>query len=420
MNGETSGTLTRDELYELVWSHPMSQLSRRYAISDVGLAKVRKRHAVPYPPRGYWAKVRNGKSVRKPPLLKIDDPSLQNVRLGNKPIPSRDVDSPTREKPRREPVPVPDTLDHPHPLVERTLKHLSRSRPNEEGLVAPKVERCLAVQVAPDSVDRAARLLDALVKAAEARGFKIAPGDEGSPRTWISIAEERFSLTLTETIERRERLESFFHSIRKYDRVPTGRLVFRVEGGPTSGQRRQWADGQKRLETRLGSILAGVANAAEASRLWREENDRREKRRQEEERRRREAERAKREEEARVVDFDRKQARWEQAERIRSFAAAVRRNAELQNGPIPPHGELQRSLDWALARADRLDPLNADRDDRWPPPTGMVVWIDGRENGSWPYGGGYGGTPIAPPPLSAEADPEGVRSTVPADDDRNA
>src|SRR5687767_12788611 len=45
--------LTREELYELVWSTPMSRLAGRYGLSDVGLAKVCDRHHVPRPPRGY-------------------------------------------------------------------------------------------------------------------------------------------------------------------------------------------------------------------------------------------------------------------------------------------------------------------------------------------------------------------------------
>jgi hypothetical protein len=79
MDGQEIVTLTRDELYKLVWSRPMSQLSREYSISDVGLAKICKKHKVPYPPRGYWAKVRNGHKVRTPALTTVVDLDLQRV-----------------------------------------------------------------------------------------------------------------------------------------------------------------------------------------------------------------------------------------------------------------------------------------------------------------------------------------------------
>lgn len=46
-------TLTRQELYNLVWSEPISLVCQDYGISNVGLAKVCKRHEVPTPPRGY-------------------------------------------------------------------------------------------------------------------------------------------------------------------------------------------------------------------------------------------------------------------------------------------------------------------------------------------------------------------------------
>ena len=36
-------TLTRDELYALVWSQPIQKLSKRYNIADRGLGKVPRR-----------------------------------------------------------------------------------------------------------------------------------------------------------------------------------------------------------------------------------------------------------------------------------------------------------------------------------------------------------------------------------------
>jgi hypothetical protein len=62
--------MTREELYELVWSTPINTLCKEYGISNVGLAKVCKRHNVPTPPRGYWNKLAAGKPVRSTPLPK--------------------------------------------------------------------------------------------------------------------------------------------------------------------------------------------------------------------------------------------------------------------------------------------------------------------------------------------------------------
>lgn len=61
MEGAT--TLTRKELYELVWQTPMSRLATQYGITGNGLAKICDRMKVPCPPRGYWAKKAAGKKV---------------------------------------------------------------------------------------------------------------------------------------------------------------------------------------------------------------------------------------------------------------------------------------------------------------------------------------------------------------------
>lgn len=39
----------RDSLYEEVWATPMAKLAKKYGISDVGLAKVCRKLAIPLP-----------------------------------------------------------------------------------------------------------------------------------------------------------------------------------------------------------------------------------------------------------------------------------------------------------------------------------------------------------------------------------
>jgi hypothetical protein len=60
--------LTRQQLYEQVWSEPTMHLAKRYALSDVGLAKLCKRHNIPKPPLGYWAQKQAGGKPRQTPL----------------------------------------------------------------------------------------------------------------------------------------------------------------------------------------------------------------------------------------------------------------------------------------------------------------------------------------------------------------
>ncbi len=38
--------IIRHELYEQVWTLPMSRLAKQYGLSDVGLAKICKRHNI--------------------------------------------------------------------------------------------------------------------------------------------------------------------------------------------------------------------------------------------------------------------------------------------------------------------------------------------------------------------------------------
>jgi hypothetical protein len=45
--------LTREELFERVWSKAMRNLAPELGVSDVGLKKICKRFNIPTPPLGY-------------------------------------------------------------------------------------------------------------------------------------------------------------------------------------------------------------------------------------------------------------------------------------------------------------------------------------------------------------------------------
>lgn len=61
-------SLTREQLYEKVWSTPCSKLAEEFGLSDVAIAKRCKKLEVPRPARGYWAKLQAGRKPRRIPL----------------------------------------------------------------------------------------------------------------------------------------------------------------------------------------------------------------------------------------------------------------------------------------------------------------------------------------------------------------
>lgn len=63
----------RTTLYEEIWAEPIRTVARRYGVSDVALAKVCRRLAVPRPGRGYRARRAAGQNPRRQPLPKTPE-----------------------------------------------------------------------------------------------------------------------------------------------------------------------------------------------------------------------------------------------------------------------------------------------------------------------------------------------------------
>jgi hypothetical protein len=73
--------ISRKDLYDLIWSEPITTLAQRFGISDVGLAKVCRRSDIPSPRRGYWARIGAGESIPRPHLPELADLETRTIRF---------------------------------------------------------------------------------------------------------------------------------------------------------------------------------------------------------------------------------------------------------------------------------------------------------------------------------------------------
>jgi len=300
---------TREEFYEMVWSKPLTHLAKELAISDVALHKICKKHNIPNPPAGWWAKKAAGKKVVQTPLTPAKDGVAGKVTITEGDL-SREAPllANVREQARIRASDGDDSSAAPsHPIVERTLAKLRKAKPSDIGMVASDGVGHIKCEVAKSSVDRLAIALPRIVRAASLQGFQLVA--EKGPAAFNSdtetlgfsinetIAREKHVLTETERAKeeawqrKRDRAartsswsDVFFDKpiSQEWDYRPTGQLSFELEHVYVyqgSVPRRTFRDAKiQRLENMASEIAVGIAVLAAAKtevRLKREAEERR-------------------------------------------------------------------------------------------------------------------------------------------------
>jgi hypothetical protein len=192
----------RDELYQEVWSTPMWTLAKKYGISDVGLAKVCRKLTIPVPGRGYWARKQAGQKVSRPVL-----PSRNDRVLLEKPSPPkeelRSEELGTQEE--RAQLARLDGLSGglllkrgslSHPLILQARNVLAKASADGRGILRAG-EQCLDIRVSKGSLDRAIRIMAALIEMMEPGGFTVSFGNGNREQAAVMIYRQMIEFGLS-------------------------------------------------------------------------------------------------------------------------------------------------------------------------------------------------------------------------------
>jgi len=126
-------TLTRLELYNLVWTEPLTAISKRLNVPYNELRKACQQMKVPVPQNGYWSKQKYGKPVQVIELPKdYDGTDMIQIPTFGEATQGSDIHKITNnlnidiiKSDSSLPLKVPKRITNPDPLIDRSQKSLT-------------------------------------------------------------------------------------------------------------------------------------------------------------------------------------------------------------------------------------------------------------------------------------------------------
>lgn len=347
--------LTRKQLYDLVWSTPISKLTQQYAISNEGFKKICKKFEIPMPQNGFWLKLKYNKKVKIEKLNPIfggTDKIVMTMReerntinVDQTPLTIRTKEI---ENDPNAPLTVPETITKPDILTIQTKDYWKgkikfNSYREDNRIVYP-------IRVGKDCEKRALLFMDTFTKLLRYRGHTWSKeyGCEG-----VLIDTVFIDIDLREASRRVPAKAPYSGT----ELEPIGEFIFKM--GKYSRER-EWRDGKTKVEEMLAKIIAKLEIYAaeekiqkERNRIWHLNYEAELKRKEEIKQRRNEE----------VEKFNKLVKLSEQYNKsllIRKYIEAKKEKAKKDN---TLDQETQEWINWANDKADWLDPLINKPDD---------------------------------------------------------
>ncbi|MEI6062629.1 MAG: hypothetical protein WCR72_18140 [Bacteroidota bacterium] len=357
-------TISRQELYDLVWKESLTAISKRLYIPYTHLRKICAEFNIPIPPNGHWSKLLFGKPVE---IIELPQdyqgeneiklyPADVDILYKDGKIASKTSTLELIKNDKSLPLKVSKRLTDPDKLIisaENSINKYPLAWWNNRGMVRT-TQGHINLRVSPASISRALRFLDAFVKLLIARGHKF---ESAYPFTQAVIDNINFEFSLNE----KNQQKTVGNSMNNKEYKPTGLFTFTIEGR----NNKSWSDAKAPIEDKLAEILAKLENEAQrikAERLIYQEQQRIiEEQKAIERKLREEQERLVREEKERIEkersdfqDLYKQSKRWHRARIMRDYIKAVEEKAVEKSGLTD---EVQSWLRWANDKVDWYDPL---------------------------------------------------------------
>lgn len=373
-------SLSRQALYDLVWTRPRSDLAKEFGVSDVAISKHCARENIPAPPPGYWSKVKNGRKLGRTPL-----PMRLPGQSGWVDIGQQDRSYWRRVRRSSEPLEPPtfvEDIDKQVEIASAAIGNVARTR--DLGSADPALSKILASEAKRRAKSskwsfeqplfdspvhqRQLRLFNSLARALRPLygAQHVASEDEWIRnvctvhhlRLHLSIGAVSMSLGFHEPTDDK-RLQGW---------IPVKATTLQVGDKNSYGGIKQWADSDEcKLEQQLTGIVRYLLRRAEESLRASAQQQYEYRIKELEERRLQEVARLQAEEENRQAALAAKLAKIRdeivELSRLRSVAMEIRTTVEaLRFHPEAQGADAEVFSQWvthALSVADAMDPMNA-------------------------------------------------------------
>jgi len=359
--------LSREELYAKVWAQPTIKVAAALGMSDVGLAKICRKMNIPKPPLGYWRRIETGAKIAPTPLPAATNETRRfiyfTVSDGSDKVSGEVQAKIDRESLPENQITIAEDLTDTHPLVEKTKRFFERRALREgedrfEPFSPPEGKGYLDIFVSHAQSKRALLIMDALLKAAQARGYEtIVAEDSWGEQTRVIKEGEEVRISLYEHVRQTPR-ELTAEEKKKPPYLLDIPLEYKVDGKLNLKLNVKWSHYQKwgdrkneplenRLNEALAAVIAHLESLVEEKREKAEEERRRQEfiRRREEEKRKREA-------------LESNVAKWRESRDLHDYLDAYEKRLIATKGAIIPESLEAEWLVWARDYAESLDPLN--------------------------------------------------------------
>jgi len=368
--------ITREDLYEKVWSQPITHIAEEYGVSDSTIIKICKKMEVPRPGAGHWTKVGCGKTVKKAKLPKLSKKGISEYRLSSHSgrvydkCDDKTNDHPliSFEKDEINKIVVEKEITNPHNLTLKNQKSFRNSNTDDRFMLRPRAKKHCNLKVTEGTVERALNIMDALLKAFELRGWKFHIKADPELKMYIVIQDEEIEFSITEKTnridhvitekEKKDKAAGRYYWAPKWDYVSSGELTLKIENSYWLISKHTWKDGKiQRIEECLNKFCISAIELSEAIKVDRvkKEEDVIRRKKEEAERYRlkelRDMELKKRE------IFEKQVDAWEKAEKIRKFVNEVSLSGIQTVYLDKEELNIDDWLRWANNYADLIDPL---------------------------------------------------------------